>query len=146
MDQLNAANQHKATVFNQKMAFDLEKESLNTSKCLIIVDFKENLRIGRGPVEFKKVFYNYNQLSVLGFSVISKDLKVIKSSNTMILYQKFFPMILYLLVTVFLNSSISLKWRNFQMFLFGLMVDLILDHLSYFILFFLNCLRKSKED
>ena len=33
LDQLNAANQHKATVFNQKMAFDLEKESLNTSKC-----------------------------------------------------------------------------------------------------------------
>ena len=68
LDHLNAANQHKATVFNQKMAFDLEKESLDTSKCIIIVDFKENLRIGCGPVKFKKDFYNYNQLSVLGFS------------------------------------------------------------------------------
>ena len=55
------------------MAFEKEKESLNTSKCYIKVDFKENLRIGRGRVEFKKDFYNYNQLSVLGFSVINKD-------------------------------------------------------------------------
>ena len=54
------------------MAFDKEKESLNTSKCLIIVDFKENLRIGRGTFNLKKISRNYNQLSVLGFSVISK--------------------------------------------------------------------------
>ena len=41
---------------------------------MIIIDFKENIKIKKGPIEFKKDFYNYNQLLILGYSVISKDL------------------------------------------------------------------------
>ena len=34
------------------------------------MDFKENLRIGGGPVEIKMDFFNKKQISVLGIAVI----------------------------------------------------------------------------
>ena len=55
LDQLNAANQHKATVIDQKKAFDKEKEYLNTSNCLTIGDFKKKLKKWMWTINLKKI-------------------------------------------------------------------------------------------
>lgn len=89
-EQLNAINQHQLSVLNQQSSFQEQEHTLDPRKCIIIIDFKENIRIRCGPVQFKKDFYNYNQLSILGFSVITKD----SSGNKVIKYYDFISEIL----------------------------------------------------
>ena len=39
---------------------------------MLVLDFKENLRIGGGPNETKKIYLNKKQISVFGISIITK--------------------------------------------------------------------------
>ena len=41
--------------------------NLNKKECSLIMDFKENFKIGGDPIETSKIFYNKSQVSCLGF-------------------------------------------------------------------------------
>lgn len=89
-EQLKAIDQHKKTVDHQKKMFKLELEYMGDKKCMIVIDFKENLRIGGGPVETKANFFTQKQISDLGIAVIYKNKKGYKEVS----YYNYFSEIL----------------------------------------------------
>ena len=46
---------------------------LNEKEWCLIIDFKENFKIGCGTIKTSQIFYNKSQVSCLGFSLIYKD-------------------------------------------------------------------------
>ncbi|PVZ96807.1 hypothetical protein BB558_007268, partial [Smittium angustum] len=48
-------------------------DSLDGDTCAIVMDFKENFRVGGGPVEIGSAFYSKSQISDLGFATVYKD-------------------------------------------------------------------------
>ncbi|CAG8808782.1 6489_t:CDS:2, partial [Dentiscutata erythropus] len=48
-------------------------EHTTTSSCVIVMDFKENIRIGGGPIETGNNFFEKIQVSVLGFAVCYRE-------------------------------------------------------------------------
>lgn len=38
----------------------------------MVIDFKETIKIGGGPIETNNCFYENNPISLLGFEVVSK--------------------------------------------------------------------------
>lgn len=65
-------------------------ESIDQNKCIVVIDFKENIRIGGGPVETKANFYEQKMISDLGIAVLYKD----KKGNNTKSYYNFFSEIL----------------------------------------------------
>ena len=61
---------HKQVNENQRLQYEFECESLNDYLCVIVMDYKENISLGRGPIETKHDFFRRLQISVLGFAVI----------------------------------------------------------------------------
>ncbi|PVZ96810.1 hypothetical protein BB558_007265 [Smittium angustum] len=57
----------------QRKAFRKQQLDLDTDSCMIVADFKENFRIGGGPVEASSSFYRKRQISDLCFCLIYKD-------------------------------------------------------------------------
>ncbi|PVV01216.1 hypothetical protein BB560_004376 [Smittium megazygosporum] len=57
----------------QRKAFRKQQLDLNTDSCIIVADFKENFRIGGGPVEASSSFYRKRQISDLCFCLIYKE-------------------------------------------------------------------------
>ena len=69
-NKLNLIEKHKSVVDHQNKNFTNNIKSLTQDDCIIISDFKENLKIGGGPEETKQMFFNKEQVSVLGFALI----------------------------------------------------------------------------
>jgi hypothetical protein len=80
-------------VFFKDQQRNLFKDSVdyttNTS-CVIVLDFKQNLKIGGGPVEVNQQFYSKKQISILGFAIHYKD----EHNNQKIRYVDFLSEIL----------------------------------------------------
>ena len=53
--------------------FSEKKENLKENECMIIMDFKQNFILGKGPVETNYDFYNKEHVSCLGFCLIYKN-------------------------------------------------------------------------
>ena len=66
----------------QKKNFKEKLNSLKEKECLLIMDFKENFKIGGGPVESSQIFYNKSQVSCLGLCLIYKK------GNTITIFRK----------------------------------------------------------
>ncbi|PVV01162.1 hypothetical protein BB560_004430 [Smittium megazygosporum] len=64
----------------QKDAFKDQKQQLDKESCIVIADFKENFRIGGGPVESGNNFYQKVHISDLHFCIIYKENEEIKRS------------------------------------------------------------------
>ena len=86
---------------------------------MVIVDFKENLRLGGGPVECGKDYFTRQQCSVLGMAVVYQDQV---SKQPCVEYIDFFSDILShdaLFVTGcmsdLLHNFINLKYRNLSL-------------------------------
>ena len=47
-------------------------EKLDDNECIVIMDFKQNIELGKGPIETNHDFYNKQFLSCLGFCIIYK--------------------------------------------------------------------------
>lgn len=62
----------------QKFSFKQKLNNLKEKECFVIMDFKENFKIGGGAVESSQSFYNKSQVSCLGFCLIYKKNNVIK--------------------------------------------------------------------
>ena len=67
---MNIISEHKEIVKHQKYQFNQDVDALTEQNCILIMDFKENLRIGGGPNETKNDFFNHQQISVLGLAII----------------------------------------------------------------------------
>lgn len=64
--------QHLSIIDNQHIEYKKNHDTLTEKDCMLILDFKENLRIGGGPNETKKIYLNKKQISVFGISIITK--------------------------------------------------------------------------
>ena len=86
---------------------------------MVIVDFKENIRLGGGPVECGKDYFTRQQCSVLGMAVVYQDQV---SKQPCVEYIDYFSDILShdaLFVTGCINgvlhNFINLKYRNLSL-------------------------------
>jgi hypothetical protein len=69
-------NYYEQHIYFRKQQQQLYKKSIEyttSSSCVIVIDFKENFKIGGGPVETGNVFYEKKQISLLSFTVIYKE-------------------------------------------------------------------------
>ena len=57
----------------QKKNFKEKIMNLNEKEFCLIMDFKENFKIGGVPIEISQIFYNKSQVSFLGFCLIYKE-------------------------------------------------------------------------
>ena len=71
-------NNHLRLNKEQKKNFKEKIINLNEKECCLIMDFKENFKIGGGPIETSQIFYNKSQVSCLGFCLIYKEDNQIK--------------------------------------------------------------------
>lgn len=60
---------HKCVVDSQREEFKKQKQMVKPGEALVIIDFKENLKLGSGPVEVGNDFYSKSQVTCLGFAV-----------------------------------------------------------------------------
>lgn len=71
-DQINIYQQHIFVKERQKRLYDDSLLRATTFSCVVIMDFKENFKIGGGPIETGQVFFQKIQVSDLGFAVYYK--------------------------------------------------------------------------
>jgi hypothetical protein len=64
---------HKTFVNIQKDCFHAEIFNLKSQHGILLIDFKENLKLGGSPNELNQDFYNRKNCSVLGICLIYKD-------------------------------------------------------------------------
>lgn len=77
LEEVNTFYQHHMEIsYNQRQEFNNKKSERYLNEkgkghCLIVVDFKENIKLGKGPVELDKDFYELEPRTVLGFVIYS---------------------------------------------------------------------------
>ena len=64
---LELFNFHRELKKTQNLEFKKQTENCKSGEAIIVMDFKENLRIGVGPVEIGKQFFQKTQVTVLGY-------------------------------------------------------------------------------
>ena len=69
---------HKHCINNQKIGFNEQINLLNNDCCIVIMDFKQNFKIGGGPIETSRDFYNKKFISCFGVCLITKENDKIK--------------------------------------------------------------------
>ena len=75
---LDSINQHKLFYNHQYKEYNEDINNLDANSCVVVIDFKENIKIGGGPIETNNCFYEKNPISLLGFAVVSKENNKIK--------------------------------------------------------------------
>ena len=63
---------HEMFKYLQNSHFKEKRDNLKEKECIIIMDFKQNIILGKGPIETNHDFYNKEHASCLGFCVIYK--------------------------------------------------------------------------
>lgn len=71
---------HKELNLDQKNYYRRKIQNLEDDECIVVMDFKQNFKIGGGPVEKSQAFYNKSSISCLGFCVIYKVAGEVKRS------------------------------------------------------------------
>ena len=51
---------------------------MDENSCLMIVDFKQNYKLGKGPIETNRDFYYKKYISCLGFAIVYKENGMVK--------------------------------------------------------------------
>ncbi len=72
-EQVSYFKQHLLIKNEQKRLYDESVERTSAISCVIVMDFKENFKIGGGPVETGKMFFEKSQISLLGFAVLYRN-------------------------------------------------------------------------
>ena len=57
---------HKSVVSSQHQSYKAQQENLKPGEVLVVLDFKENLQVGSGPIEVGNDYYSKTQVSCLG--------------------------------------------------------------------------------
>jgi hypothetical protein len=73
LNEVELYHQHLFFKDQQRNLFNESINSTTNSSCVIILDFKQNFKIGGGPIETNQQFYSKKQISVLGFAIYYKD-------------------------------------------------------------------------
>ena len=60
---------HKSVVSSQHQSYKAQQENLKPGEVLVVLDFKENLQVGSGPIEVGNDCFSKTQVSCLGFAV-----------------------------------------------------------------------------
>ena len=78
-------DEHNAKQEAQRATFNKNKEKVKQGELVVVVDYKENLRLGGGPVEVSQTYYHKSQRTVLGFviyySAIVDNRECVKKHN-----------------------------------------------------------------
>jgi hypothetical protein len=64
---------HQFIAEKQRESHNNLLENISENELMVVMDFKENIRLGEGPVELGRDFYTKQQCSVLGFAVVFCD-------------------------------------------------------------------------
>lgn len=75
---LKAISQHEIFYKHQNKQYNNDINKLDHKSCVIVMDFKENFKIGGGPIETNNCFYEKKPISLLGFAVVYKENEKIK--------------------------------------------------------------------
>ena len=54
----------------QRSKFNLQRKYIKQDEVMVIMDFKENIKLGGGPAEENQAFYSRQQCSVLGCAIV----------------------------------------------------------------------------
>lgn len=76
-DDISAIQNHKKFKDHQKEQYEKDLAELKDNDAIIIVDFKENFKVGGGPTEANRLYYCKTPVSVLGFALVTKNLNKI---------------------------------------------------------------------
>jgi hypothetical protein len=74
VEQVQLYNHHLFFKDSQRNMYDESLSRTTQSSCVIVIDFKQNFKIGGGPIETSKTFYEKRQVSTLGMAIIFKDI------------------------------------------------------------------------
>ena len=69
---LKIIDQHQSFYIHQNKEYKDDINEVDEDSCVIIIDYKENLKIGGGPIETNNCFYEKTPISVLWFAVAFK--------------------------------------------------------------------------
>lgn len=75
---LKAINQHQDFYTHQNREYKKDINELDNESCIIVIDFKENLKVGGGPIETNSCFYSKRPISLLGFALVFKENNKVK--------------------------------------------------------------------
>ena len=110
---------HKIFVNIQRACFHAEIFNLKSQHGILLMDFKENLKLGGFPNELNQDFYNKKNCSVLGMCLIYKDNNNKIKKEYKDFFQMFYHMIVYLLKNVYISYFLLLVFLNLNIYLFG---------------------------
>jgi hypothetical protein len=68
-DEISFYRRHVQFKEQQQKYYERSVERTTNSSCVVVMDFKQNFKIGGGPVETGSNFFEKTQVSVLGFAV-----------------------------------------------------------------------------
>ena len=71
---------HQELNKDQKSYYKQKIQNLDSDECIIVMDFKENFKIGGGPIEISQSYYGKSSISCLGFCIIWKSEGEVKRS------------------------------------------------------------------
>lgn len=73
LEEIELYEKHLKLSEHQRKMFNEQKSNLTSFDCIVLMDFKQNIKIGGSLNETSRDFYNKSELSVLGFCIIYKQ-------------------------------------------------------------------------
>ena len=121
---------------NQRQIFNYKKSNLSENSILLLIDFKENIILGRGPREINVDFYNKEPRTVFGMVAFYKDNNEIKKRHFNVISEVLNHDSLFAQGAIKkVIQSESTFFPNFNFYLFGVMEVIIFVRMNFQILF-----------
>src|SRR5579871_3218856 len=119
---------HKTFIDIQRACFHTEIFNLKSQYSILLMNFKENLKLGGSPNELNQDFYNRKNCSVLGMCLIYKDNNNKIKKEYKDFFQMFYHMMVYLLKNVYISYFLLPVFLNLNIYLFGqIMQDIFIQ-------------------
>lgn len=77
-ENLESIDLHEKFYKHQNKEYISDINNLDNNSCVIVIDYKENFKIGGGPIETNNCFYEKIPISLLGFAIAFKENEKIK--------------------------------------------------------------------
>ena len=72
LEEYKAYEQHYLVAQHQREVFNYQKNNLEEGSCIIVLDFKQNIKLRGSKVETSRDFYRKTEVTVLGFCIYYK--------------------------------------------------------------------------
>src|SRR5579871_5497428 len=110
---------HKIFIDIQRAYFHTEIFNLKSQYNILLIDFKEDLKLRGSLNKLNQDFYNRKNYLVLGICLIYKDNNnKIKKEYNDFFFQMFYHMIVYLLKNIYINYFLLSVFLNLNIYLF----------------------------